>query len=401
LWLLYLSLSTVSSDFLSFQWDALLLEAGLIALFIAPLSFWHRPQQHEPRTGARWLVWWLLFRLMLGSGIVKLASGDPTWRDLTALAYHYQTQPIPTPFGWFAQQLPAWWQRTSTALVLGIELGAPWLIWSPRRIRTSVCAAFIGLQILIAATGNYAFFNVLTIALAITLIDDGSWRSLRWARRYMRSEDPRREVSNARRWPRWAVTAAALVVVPVSLVILSGQAGTSVPGSGFIAPVYEAIAPFRSINAYGLFAVMTTARREIIIEGSNDGRTWRAYEFKYKPGDVQRRPPWVAPHQPRLDWQMWFAALGTYQSESWFQEFCRRLLEGSPAVRRLLADDPFPGAPPRYVRGMLYEYRFSDRQTRALSGAWWIREARGAYSPALSLKSRVDPSAPAPDPAPR
>src|SRR4051812_15655463 len=401
LWLLYLSLSVVSSDFLSFQWDALLLETGLLAVLVTPFVLLHRPAGHEPRAGARWLVWWLLFRLMLGSGIVKLASGDPTWRGLTALAYHYETQPLPTPLAWFAHQLPGWSQRVSTALVLIVELGAPWLIYSPRRVRTWACAMLILLQVLIAATGNYAFFNLLSIALCLTLVDDATWRSWR-SKIQRRNSRPAASIALGRNrgWPSLVVGAAALVIVPASLVMLTAQAGTILPGSSAIAPVLDALAPFRSVNAYGLFAVMTTTRPEIILEGSNDGTTWTAYEFKYQPGDVRRRPPWVAPHQPRLDWQMWFAALGTYENESWFQNFCLRLLEGSPSVRALLGSDPFPDRPPRYVRGVLYQYHFAGRPAHA-DGIWWVRDRSGAYSPPLSLKSRVDPSIPERDPAPR
>jgi hypothetical protein len=155
-----------------------------------------------------------------------------------------------------------------------------------------------------------------------------------------------------------------------------------------ILPVARLIAPLRSVNSYGLFAVMTTTRPEIIVEGSNDGQTWLAYEFKYKPGDVKRRPPWLAPHHPRLDWQMWFAALARYDDEPWFHNFCIRLLQGSPDVLQLLDKDPFQGRPPRYLRSELYRYHFSDRATRRAEGVWWTREPLGAYSPVLSPRDR-------------
>jgi hypothetical protein len=152
-----------------------------------------------------------------------------------------------------------------------------------------------------------------------------------------------------------------------------------------VAPIAGAIAPFRSVGSYGLFAVMTTTRPEIIVEGSDDGATWSEYEFKYKPGDLRRAPPWVAPHQPRLDWQMWFAALSHYQNEPWFAGFCLRLLEGSPDVLRLLERDPFHGRPPHYVRASLYQYHFPDAATRRQQAVWWTRERLGDYSPILSL----------------
>jgi hypothetical protein len=157
------------------------------------------------------------------------------------------------------------------------------------------------------------------------------------------------------------------------------------PGWQFAAPLAQIVAPLRSVNTYGLFAVMTTTRPEIIVEGSNDGDRWIEYEFKYKPGDLKRRPPWVAPHQPRLDWQMWFAALGRYQDNPWFGALCARLLEGSPSVLALLARDPFAGHPPRYLRGVLYQYHFASIDEHRRDGVWWTRERLGEYSPVLSL----------------
>jgi hypothetical protein len=150
---------------------------------------------------------------------------------------------------------------------------------------------------------------------------------------------------------------------------------------------YRWLGPFRSINNYGLFAVMTTTRPEIIIEGSNDGVTWQPYEFKYKPGATNRRPGFVEPHQPRLDWQMWFAALGNYRQNPWFVAFCVRLLQGSPAVLDLLRKNPFPGAPPRYLRAMVYEYHFTNPAARHKSGDWWRRELKGEYLPVISLRA--------------
>ena len=153
-----------------------------------------------------------------------------------------------------------------------------------------------------------------------------------------------------------------------------------------VVALYRAARPFRTVNGYGLFAVMTTTRPEIVVEGSDDGVTWLPYEFKWKPGDVRRRPGFVEPHQPRLDWQMWFAALGSYDDTPWFAAFLERLLRGSPPVLALLERNPFPAAPPRYVRAMLYDYRFTDPGARRREGAWWRREWRGPYSPVLSLK---------------
>jgi len=133
--------------------------------------------------------------------------------------------------------------------------------------------------------------------------------------------------------------------------------------------------------------VMTTTRPEIIVEGSNDGQNWMPYEFRYKPGDVKRAPPWVAPYQPRLDWQMWFAALGNASENPWFYNFVARLLQGSQSVLGLLAHNPFPGSPPHYLRAVVYDYRFSNFAERRATGAWWVREEKATYLPPISLRT--------------
>jgi hypothetical protein len=387
LWAAYLWVSTIAGPFLSFQWDALLLEAGFLAVFVAPIVVRDRLRSAEdpPRLGV-WLILWLLFRLMVGSGAVKLVSGDPTWRDLTALTFHYETQPIPTPVAWWAHHLPAWFGRGSTAGVLAIELCAPILMVGSRRLRAVAFALLAGLQALIALTGNYAFFNLLSVSLCLFLLDDVALQ------RAVHPFQPAQAFpATGHRWRRLQhalLMVVAAVTVPVSALRLTASLGLEMPGFPLVLPIARLIAPLRSVNSYGLFAVMTTTRDEIVIEGSNDGLTWLEYEFAYQPGDVRRSPPWVAPHQPRLDWQMWFAALDRFDDEPWFQGLCLRLLEGSPSVLRLLAWDPFPGHPPRSVRGTLYRYHFSGAQQRRKDGVWWTRERLGAYSPVLSLRDR-------------
>jgi hypothetical protein len=413
LWIAYLSLSVVCRDFLSYQWDALLLETGLLAIPFARLTRWDRlSRATDPPRVARWLAWWLLFRLMFGSGVVKLASGDPTWWGLTALAVHYETQPIPTPLAWYVARLPLWFHKLSTAIVLAVELTAPWLVVGPGRLRLFAAALLVGLQVLIALTGNYAFFNLITIALCVTLLDDATLRRLAPALTRMSSNPVRsteQGLSSMGRtfaralslWPTLLAVCFAVATVPVSVVILAGQLGITPPGTSVVAPLMRAIDPLRSVNPYGLFAVMTTTRPEIIVEGSNDGVVWLAYEFADKVGDERRRPPWVAPFQPRLDWQMWFASLSEYEREPWFQRFCVRLLEASPSVLKLLARDPFAGKAPRFVRSTLYQYRFAGASAHFKSGVWWTRERLGAYSPVLSLhRPTADEQRPSSDGSP-
>lgn len=411
LWLIYLSLSTICREFLGFQWDILLLETGFLAIFFAPFTLlpgWMRPAHRSARAlcpvrvascpvrVALWLLRWLLFCLMFQSGCIKLLSGDPTWRNLTALTFHYETQPLPTWIGWYAHQLPVWFQKASTALMFAIELAVPFLIFAPRRPRFFACATLIALQIFILLTGNYCFFNLLTIILCFTLLDDAALRN--FVPRKLQSFIFPQPSTPDTRAPSSLHTALALLRKITSVALVCVFLGTSLlqfssmfrlrlPWPAPIIAAHEWLSPFRTFSSYGLFAVMTTSRPEIIVEGSNDGVTWLEYEFKYKPGDPKRRPQFVAPHQPRLDWQMWFAALSDYRHNPWFINFCLRLLQGSPEVLGLLERNPFPNAPPRYIRAVVYDYHFTDFATRRKTGAWWRRERAGDYLPAISLRN--------------
>ncbi len=378
-WAGYLSLSVAGQVFLQFQWDSLLLETGFLAILLAPHGLRLARAKAPPSPAVLFLLRWLLFRLMFASGYVKLASGDETWRSLSALRDYYQTQPLPPWTAWFFHQFPPWFQTFSCVVMFAIELGAPFLLFAPRRLRLFACGALVFLQVVIATTGNYAFFNLLAIALCVLLLDDEAFPT-RWRRR-----PP--ALPQRRRWPRLIVALAASVIL-----LVSGAHAVAMlfRPSSFPAPVIavaRAIAPFQIVNTYGLFAVMTTSRPEISVEGSDDRETWRPYVFRWKPGDPARRPRFVAPHQPRLDWQMWFAALGSAEQNPWFLRFAGRLLEGSPEVLSLLARNPFPDRPPRYVRAVLYDYRFTNREQRRATGAWWRREETGLYLPIVSRET--------------
>ena len=379
LWVLYLSLVSVGQAFLSFQWDVLLLEAGLLAIFFAPLQIRDRlSRASQPPVVFLWLLRWLLFRLMFASGFVKLVS-DEVWRNLTALNFHYETQPLPTWIGWYVHQLPEWFQKISVIGMFAVELAVPFLIFAPRRLRTAGCIGLVGLQVLIILTGNYCFFNLLTIALCLLLIDDATWRKL-LSKRFMPTI--RLFEQTPRQYRRICIAAVAMLLFLISGIRFSAQLfrGTRLPDVAWISPL-------RSVNTYGLFADMTESRPEIIVEGSNDRILWKTYEFRWKPGDLTKAPKWVAPHQPRLDWQMWFAALqGDYQRTFWFLNFMGTLLNGNPTVLKLLAENPFPDTPPRYVRATLYDYSFTGLDTKRSEGIWWEREWKRIYCPAISLR---------------
>ncbi len=394
LFVFYLSLILAGQTFLSFQWDILLLETGFLSIFLAPWRIWPRelfwwPGAAIPATAvsrpALFLLKFLLFKLMLMSGVVKLTSGDNSWWNLTALDYHYWSQPLPTVFGWWADKSPEWFKHFSVAFCLVVESIVPFFICAPRRLRLIAAGLMIFLQLVIALTGNYCFFNLLTIALCLLLIDDAVVASLcRGALlRRIRSTATQRRAYNG--LSRYAAIAVIIVTLPINawLIFTAFKPDTEWPR--LLAVAYGRVETFRIVNGYGLFRVMTKGRDEIVIEGSADGFDWLPYEFKWKPGDVMRAPGWCAPHQPRLDWQMWFAALGTPRENPWLGGLIVQLLQGSPDVSRLLAKNPFPREPPRYIRAMFYRYRFTTLREHRQTGAWWKRQELREYLPTMSL----------------
>lgn len=385
LWAGYLSLLPAGQVFLGYQWDALLLETGLLAVLLAAARQ-EDGRPTEPSRAARWALWWLLARLMFLSAWVKLASGDPSWRHATALQYHFETQPLPTWIGWWAHQLPASVLRLSCVAMFVIEFGAPLILIGARRIRMIAAGATIVLQVIIALTGNYTFFNLLTIALCVLAFDD-AW----WSRRFglapvSRTSGPAR-IRNRLRSP--AITTAAAMLVIASVVVSLPALLRPRFWPGWYESVYSAIAASRLSSSYGLFAVMTTTRPEIIIEGSTDGRNWEPYPFKWKPGDLSRRPGFIAPYQPRMDWQLWFAALSFPDRRQWIANLVERLLEGQPEVTRLFARNPFPKEPPKYIRAILYEYHFTTIAERRRTGNWWKRDPLDFYFRQVSLPAGV------------
>ncbi|HXM74587.1 MAG TPA: lipase maturation factor family protein, partial [Chthoniobacterales bacterium] len=374
LFVFYLSLTIAGQTFLSFQWDILLLEAGFLSIFLAPWT-----ANAPVSKAAVFLLKLLLFKLLVMSGMVKLTSGDDCWWNLTALDYHYWSQPLPTIFAWWADKHPEWFKHFSVVFCLVVEIIVPLFIWAPRRPRLVAFGLIVFLQIAIAVTGNYCFFNLLTIALCLLLIDDaalGRKNATVIDRRYSYKE----------RLSIYGAAATIIVTLPVNAWLVFNAFKPEAEWPRPLAFLYEHLEPFRIANGYGLFRVMTKDRHEIILEGSADGIDWLPYEFKWKPGDVKRAPGWCAPHQPRLDWQMWFAALGTYDQNRWFVRLTICLLEGNADVAKLLKSNPFPNTPPRYIRATSYRYRFTTAAEHRQTGAWWKRTELGQYLPTISLQ---------------
>jgi predicted DCC family thiol-disulfide oxidoreductase YuxK len=373
----YLSLTIAGQTFLSFQWDILLLETGFLAMFIAPVRWSQWRSEHARVSPAGlFLLKLLLFKLMLMSGVVKLTSGDPSWLNLTALDYHYWTQPLPTVLGWWADKNPEWLKKATVAGTFFVEIVVPFSIWAPRRFRLVAAALLGALQVGIALTGNYSFFNLLTIALCLLLIDDAVWSKRRLVAP---------TVARGYRIARSAAIVVLVVTLPLNAMLVYSAFSPEAIWPRPIEVAYSYLERFRIVNGYGLFRVMTKSRPEIVVEGSSDGLTWLPYRFRWKPGELNRAPRWVAPHQPRLDWQMWFAALSTYRQNPWFVRFVERLLSNSPPVVALLAENPFPDTPPRYIRAVSYEYRFATVAEHRETGNWWRRGEPNRYMPSVSL----------------
>ncbi len=359
LWASWSALVRVGYPFLSFQWDILLVETAFVAAFYAPGGVLPKLEtERDAPMAFRVLMYALAVKVVLESGIVKLASGDPTWRDLTALTFHWWSQPLPAWTSVYLSQLPLEVQRVLCGLMFVFELAIPLLAFGPRQARLVSAMGMMALQVVLFIAGNYAFYNLLTFVLAVPLLDDAALRRVaKWV--------PSLPESPPAKWWTWSV--------PVVFAVLSVAM--------FLR--WEFVKPLRqydTVNAYGAFAVMTKNRAEILIEGSDDGVEWKSYEFPWKPGDVTRQPQFVAPWQPRLDWQMWFASLGTCDRNPWLLMTQQKLLQGEPKVLALFASNPFAAKPPRFMRTRSFEYRFSTEK-----GVWWSRTEVGEYCPAVML----------------
>ncbi|PYL14986.1 MAG: hypothetical protein DME30_12255, partial [Verrucomicrobia bacterium] len=342
----YLSLTIAGQTFLSFQWDILLIETGFLSIFLAPWRLWPKRGTDPPVSRAAiFLLKLLLFKLMVMSGMVKLSSGDDSWWDLTALDYHYWSQPLPTVIGWWADQSPEWFKKFSVAFCLVVEIVVPFFIWTPRRLRLLACGLLIFLQLTIAAAGNYCFFNLLAVALCLLLVDDVVWRQKNAAVIRLReatAEQADRRDKYSDRLSTYVAVVVIVLTLPLNARLIYSAFKPEAEWSRLLGSVYARAESFRIVNGYGLFRVMTKDRREIVIEGSADGIDWQPYEFKWKPGDVMRAA--------------------------------------------LFERNPFPQSPPRYVRATVYRYRFTTAEEHQATGASWKRQELGEYLPGVSLE---------------
>jgi hypothetical protein len=363
---LYLSLYHAGQYFTNFQWDTLLLESGFLAIFLVG----------GPSLLLVFLFEWLLFRLRFMSGYFKLASGDPSWSGLTALNHYFETQPLPHLGSWYVQHLPEWVLKSGVGLTLCSELIVPFFIFLPRPFRIAAAAITILMQLLIIATSNHNFINLLTIALCVFLLDDRLLSRL-LPNRLQPVRQPQARDKPARS-KHILVGLIALLIVPASLISFTANAlQRHLP-----LPFHQFSDSIRRLglgNIYHVYPTMQVDRYELDIQGSNDGIDWQSYRFKYKPGKLDRAPPFNVPHQPRLDWLIWFVPTQQMAHMYWFDLFMQRLHEGSPQVIDLLAQNPFPDQPPVYLRVLVYRYHFTTPEQRAETGNWWQREYLGIF----------------------
>lgn len=359
----YLSLFHAGQTFLTFQWDTLLLETGFLAIFLAS----------GPTRLLIFLYHWLLFRFRFMSGVAKLASGDPAWANLDALKYYFETQPLPHFVSWYAHQLPEWVLKGGVVFTFFTELIVPFFIFLPRPFRLFAAAITILMQLLIIATSNHNFVNLLTILLCLFLLDDRVVRRLLPAG--LRGGH---QFAPRSRLQLFLLPVAAVLILTVSVSMYYAL----LSGYRFPAPVQQAALLTRSYglgHVFHIFPVMQTERQELIVEGSDDGVIWKPYRFRYKPGALDRRPRFIVPHQPRLDWSIWFVPARHSKNMYWFERFLDRLREAQPRVIALLAEDPFAGRSPRFIRVLVYRYHFTTAEERARTGHWWKREYLGVF----------------------
>jgi hypothetical protein len=405
-WLAFLSFIAAAQDFASYQSDGMLLEAGFLSLFFAPPGvFPGLGEDHPPSRASLFLLKWEWLRIYFESGVVKLASGDVSWRDMTAMDHYYENGPLPTWIGWYVQHWSHTFHAATALATLVVELGVCWLGFFPRRFRIACFFVVTLLQIGIIATANYAFLNYIVLALGVLLLDD-EWIDA--AARFFDPDrgvdrdrdphphpdpdpdpDPDRDPAPAPDHDRATPTVRLLVAaIPLGLVLYSTIAAFLFSGAppAFSWPA-RLIDPLRIANRYGLFAVMTPARYEIEFQGSRDGSSWKPYPFRYKPQDLYEPPGLYAPYQPRFEWNLWFASLGSWRNYPFVVRAEARLLEGSPGVLSLFARDPFDGKPPRFVRAVISQYRFTDSETQRTTGAWWTRDAPSLYCPELAREA--------------
>ncbi len=380
LWALYMTFVHVGQDWYRYGWEIQLLETGFLGIFLCPLLDGRPFPRRAPETAVIGLFRWLIFRIMVGAGLIKL-RGDPCWRDLTCLYTHYETQPIPNPLSRLLHFMPRAFHQAGVLFNYLSELVAPWFVIGPRIVRHVAGGILLSFQILLILSGNLSFLNWITIVPILSCFDDSLLRRFfprRWVARSIRA---RRAAVESKSQRIAALGLAAVVIVLSVFPVMNLLSGRQVMNTSFNR--------LELVNTYGAFGSVGKERNEIIFEGTSDGEVtdatvWKPYEFKCKPGDPNRRPCIVSPYHYRLDWAIWFAAMSSPNRYPWSVHLVWKLLHGDSGALSLLANDPFPGSPPRYIRAELYRYEFAPLESEG--GAWWKRTHLGPWLPPLSTE---------------
>ncbi len=391
----FLSFIAAAQDFSSYQSDGMLLEAGFISWFFAPPGF--RPglaSAHPAPRASLFLLQWEWFRIYFESGVVKLASGDPEWRNFTAMDEYYQNGPLPTWIGWYVQHLPHWFHAGTVYATLALELGLVWMLFLPRRWRIVCFLIVTPWEIGVILTANYAFLNYLVLALGVLLLDDRFLHRFlpeRWRLHLPPPATPNASPPDSQNWRAllrspWQIVKLAVTALMLTWVFYATVAEMARRLPLPRAPVI-ALEPFRIANQYGLFAVMTRGRYEIEFQGSMDGQNWTPYLFRYKPQELNQPPRIYAPYQPRFDWNLWFASLASWRDSPIVPNTEVRLLSNDKDVLALFAKNPFPSEPPRQIRVLLWQYWFTSMAEKQKTGLWWRRELLGLYAPTVERAS--------------
>ncbi|HXV27377.1 MAG TPA: lipase maturation factor family protein [bacterium] len=368
LWVIYLSFVNVGQVFYGFGWESILLETGFLAIFLGS-------SDTPPPKVVFWLLRWVLFRVMFGAGLIKL-RGDACWRDLTCMVYHYETQPVPNPLSWYFHWLPTFWHKAEILFTHFVELVIPWGFFAPGVVGYFAGGMTILFQIILILSGNLSWLNYMTIILCIPCFDDACLSKILGRLKMPRAKP----AGNLRKGILISLTGMiALLSIPPAVNLFSPNQMMN-----------ASFNPLHLVNTYGAFGSVTRTRMEVILEGTDDekltGNTgWREYEFKCKPGNVRRAPCLMSPYHYRLDWQIWFAAMSSFRYHPWILNLSAKLLEGDPQTLSLLAYNPFPEKPPKYIRASLYAYHFTDSKEMKKTGNWWRRTYEREYLPPLSL----------------
>jgi hypothetical protein len=377
--LCFLSFVSAAQDFSGYQSDGMLLEAGFLALFFVPPGL--RPRlgaEHPPSRASLFLLQWEWFRIYFESGLVKLLSGDEEWRHLTAMDEYYQNGPLPTWVGWYIQHLPHWFHWATAFSTLALELVIVWMMLLPRRWRLVCFFIVTPWQVGVILTANYTFLNYLVLILGFLLLDD------KFFSRWVKLTPPSAEKKRAPLWlTRLGISVSAVLLTLVGYVTTVQLISMVFGRLPLPTQPVTMLEPFRIANQYGLFAVMTRGRYEIEFQGSRDGQRWTAYLFRFKPQALDRAPGIYAPYQPRFEWNLWFASLGSWQQNPLVPRTEERLLTNDPDVLALFAGNPFPGSPPLQVRAVLWQYWFTSMKQKHATGDWWTRKLLGVYAPVL------------------